>query len=177
MSQRPAGGFDFSRLSRGEQMVGIAALAYVIWTFVPTWYSCCTVTLAGAGSQTVSGGGVNGFRGFMILAWLLALVAIAEIVMRSMANTNMNLPIGRGQLHLIVAGIAALCTLLGIVIKPSEGGFGASATANLSWGIFVAVIIALVWGYGAYMMYSTPDTATTSPPPAMPGGAGGGFTS
>jgi hypothetical protein len=176
MSQRPAGGFDFSKLSRGEQIVAIASLVYIIWAFMPTWYSCCTVTISGAGSQDVAGGGVNGFRGFMILAWILAVVALAEIVMRAFGNMNMNLPIARGQLHLIIAGIAVVCTLLGIIVKPSQGAFGASATANLSWGIFVGVIIALVWAYGAYMMYSSPETATAAPP-VMPGDAGGGFTS
>jgi hypothetical protein len=155
-------GFDMSKLSKGEKLVGGAAVAYIIWIFIPTWYSCCTVE--GVGDVPV-GGSFSGFRGFMILAWILALAAVAEIAMRKFANANFNLPMRRGQVHVILAGIALVCTLLGLVVKP--GSFGVSAT--LSWGIFVGILIAAVWAYGAYMMQSEPEAiAPGSAPPAMP---------
>src|SRR3990172_4554149 len=68
-------GFDMSKMSMGEKLVGGAALAYLIWVFIPTWYSCCEV----AGFGAVQAGGVNGFRGFMILAWLLRLPTLGRI--------------------------------------------------------------------------------------------------
>jgi hypothetical protein len=162
-------GFDMNKLSNGEKLVGGAAIAYVIWTFIPSWYSCCDVE-----GVTVGAGGVNGFRGFMILAWILALVAIAEIVTRRFANMNLNLPVKTGQLHLIVGAVALVCTVLGLVVKPSAGGFGFSVSASLSWGIFVGIAIAAVWTYGAYMMYSQPAETVAGggsvPPPPSPGG-------
>ncbi len=104
----------------------------------------------------------------MILAWLLAIVAIAEIVLRQIANMKMNLPGTGGHDPPGRRGIAFLFTLLGLLIKPT--GFG------VSWALFVGILIAAVWAYGAYMMYSSRATsnATALPPP---GDTGGGFTS
>src|SRR3990172_10051004 len=71
-------GVDMSKMSMGEKLVGGAALAYLIWVFIPTWYSCCEV----AGFGAVQAGGVNGFRGFMILAWLGGLAPVGEVALK-----------------------------------------------------------------------------------------------
>ena len=41
MSQ--SSGFDMSKVPTGEKLVGGAAALYIIWVFIPTWYSCCNV--------------------------------------------------------------------------------------------------------------------------------------
>ena len=157
MSHQP-GSFDMSKLSTGEKLVLGGAGAYFIWCFIPGWYSF---------SSPVISLNLNGFRFPMILAWLLAIAAIAEIVLRQMANMKMNLPWPVGTLHLMIGGAALVLTLLGLLIKPTGWG--------ISWALFVGIIIAAVWAYGAYMMYSQP--AMSSPaPPTMPG-SDGGFTS
>jgi len=167
MSQ--SSGFDMSKVPTGEKLVGGAAALYIIWVFIPTWYSCCNVE----GLGSIGSAGVSGFRGFMILAWILAVVAGAEIALRLFGNVKMNLPIPRGQLHLIIAGVAVVCTLLGLVIKPSAF----TVSASISWGLFVGIILTLVWAYGAYMMYNAPESASMgdsmggSPPPPPPGPA------
>jgi uncharacterized membrane protein len=153
---------DMSKLTTGEKIVLGGAGAYFIWTFVPVWYKF-SIDLGPFGN--LGGGSINGFRGVTLLAWLLALVAIVEIVLRSMMSMSFSLPAKPGLIHLGVAGIALLLTLLGLVAKPT--GFG------ISWGIFVAVLIALVWAYGAYMMYSAPETMPMGPP----ADSQGGFTS
>jgi hypothetical protein len=89
-------------------------------------------------------------------------VAVLEIMLRSAMSLEFELPIKSGLLHLGVAGLALLFTLLGLAAKP--GGYG------ISWGIIVALLIALVWAYGAYMMYSEPETMPMSPPGDMQGG-------
>jgi hypothetical protein len=161
MSQ--SGGFDMSRLSSADKIVLGGAIAYIIWVFIPGWYS-------------LEGFTANGFRFPMILAWLLAVVAVLELVLRKFSTTNLNLPWKPGMIHLAAGGAALVLTLLGLLIRP--GGFGISF--GVSWALFVGIVIAAVWAYGAYMMYSQPADTTAGggggavPPPP---GTGGGFTS
>ena len=165
MSQ--SSGFDMSKVPTGEKLVLGAAAIYIIWIFIPTWYSCCDVE----GLGSIGNAGVNGFRGFMILAWFLALAAVAEIALRRFGSQSFNLPMKRSQLHVIVAAVALLCTLLGLVIKPSAF----TVSASISWGLFVGIVLAIVWAYGAYMMYNAPEEASMggtmggSAPPPSPG--------
>jgi len=165
MSQ--SSGFDMSKVPTGEKLVLGAAAIYIIWIFIPTWYSCCDVE----GLGSIGSAGYNGFRGFMILAWFLALAAVAEIALRWFSNVKMDMPMNRGQLHLIVAAVALVCTLLGLLIKPSAF----TVSASISWGLFVGIILTLVWAYGAYMMYNAPESASSSDtmggtaPPPPPG--------
>ena len=162
MSQ--SGGFDMSKMSSAEKIVAGAALGYFIWIFLPVWYSCCE-----AFGATADLGSENGFRGVLIISWLLAIVAVAEVVVHAM-GTAIDLPMKRGQLHLIVAGAALVFTLLGLVAR--------STGLTVSWGFFVGILLTLVWTYGAYMMYNAPEEATTGdvlggsppPPPAGPTG-------
>ena len=162
MSQ--SGGFDMSKMSSAEKIVAGAALAYFIWIFIPVWYGCCE-----AFGVSADGPSVSGFRGVLIISWLLAIVAVAEIVVHAM-GTAINLPMKRGQIHLIVAGAALVFTLIGLIARTTG--------LTLSWGIFVGLLLTFVWTYGAYMMYNAPEEATTGgmlggtppPPPAGPTG-------
>lgn len=154
-------GFDMSKLSSADKIVLGGALAYVIWVFIPGWYSADAVIV----SVTA-----NGFRFPMILAWLLAIAAVAELVVRKFTTTNVNLPWKAGMIHLALAGAALVLTLLGLLIKPTLFG--------ISWALFVGIVIAAVWAYGAYMMYSQPAEASMGgggavPPPPSPGGFSG----
>jgi len=142
---QPGSSFDMSKVTTADKIILGAAGAYFIWIFLPFWYSCCS--LFGA---SVSAGSVSGFRGVLIIAWILAILAIAEIVVSRIMGTELKIPGKRGQIHLGLAGGALLFTLLGLVAK--------STGLTLSWGIFVGLILAGVWTYGAYMLFSQPDT-------------------
>ncbi|HSJ50816.1 MAG TPA: hypothetical protein VLA90_05960 [Actinomycetota bacterium] len=155
-------GFDMTKLTSADKIVLGGAAAYFIWVFVPGWYS--------AGIEGIVSVTANGFRFPMILAWLLAIAAIAELVLRKFTTTTVNLPWKPGVLHLAIAGAALVLTLLGLLIKPT--GFG------IGWALFVGIAIAAVWTYGAYMMYSQPAEAPRGdsgavPPPPAPGGFSG----
>jgi len=93
----------------------------------------------------------------LVLSWFLALLAIVEIIVTKVIGTELKMPVQRGMLHIAIAGLALLFTLLGLVAKPTA--------ASLSWGIFVGLALNLVWAYGAYMLYSEP-ASTHSPPPS-----------
>jgi hypothetical protein len=148
-------GFDLSKIATGEKVVLGAAVLYFVWAFFRTWYS---FSVGVEGVIEVSGS-INGLRGFTFIAWLLAIVAVAEIVLRR-AGTTFNLPLPTGTAHLAVGGAALVCTLLGLVTAPT--GFG------IGWGIFVALVLAAAWTYGAYMIYSEPS-------PRGSGSSGEGF--
>jgi hypothetical protein len=134
-----------SKVTTADKLILGGAIAYFIWVFLPFWYSCCS--LFGA---TVDAGSVSGFRGTIIISWILSILAIAEIVVARMMGTELKLPAKRGLIHVAVAGGALVFTLLGLVVKTSG--------LTLSWGIFVGLVFNCVWAYGAYMLFSQPDT-------------------
>ncbi len=151
-------GFDMSKMSTANKIVGGGAVAFLIWTFLPVWYRCCSVL---GFSANISG--VSGFRGATLIAALLALLAVVGVVL-TVVGVEMRMSVKPGLIQLGFAGLGLLFTLLGFVTKPTG--------TTLSWGIFVGLLLALVWTYGAYMWYSEP--AGTAPPSS---GGGGGFTS
>lgn len=158
MSQQGASGFDLSKLGTAQKIVGGGAAAFIVWTFLPVWYSCCEY--GGLSTGDLLGGGTVGMSGFrfpVMLAFLCALAALAGVVMTAL-GTSMNLPMKAGTLQLAVAGAGLVLTILGLVIKP--GSFGVSASA--SWGLFVGIVIAGVWTYGAFMWHKEPEAATGS---------------
>jgi Na+-translocating ferredoxin:NAD+ oxidoreductase RnfA subunit len=152
---------DMSKLTTADKIVLGAAGFYFIWTFLPVWYKCCSLL-----GQSVDLGTVSGFRGVLIISWLLSIAAIAEIVLTKMMGTSLNLPMARGMIHLGIAAVAALFVLLGLVSK--------STGLTVSWGYFLGLLDAIAWAYGAYMMYSQPaeasvgDGGLAAPPPATP---------
>ena len=154
-------GFDMSKMSTANKIVGGGALAYLIWTFLPVWYKF-SIDLGPLGS-VVGSTSINGFRGVTLIAGLLALVALVGVVFTAM-GTEMKMSVQPGLVQLGLAGLGLILTLLGLVSKPT--GFG------ISWGYFVGLLLSLVWTYGAYMWYSEPGSS-------MPtgGGEGSGFTS
>jgi hypothetical protein len=152
-------GFDLSKVSTADKIILGGTIAFIVWTFLPVWYSCCT-----AAGVTLPGGGINGFHGTLVLSWFLALLAIVEVAVTKIIGTELKMPVQRGLLHIANAGLALLFTLLGLVLKPSDLG----VSTSLSWGIFVGLALNLVWAYGAYMLYSEP-VSTTPPPPSGTG--------
>jgi hypothetical protein len=143
--------FDLSKVTAADKLILGGAGVYFIWSFMPFWYKF-EIDLGPLGSGSSS---ISGFRGFTLLAALLALIAIAEIVVSRMMGTELKIPAKRGVVHLLIAGVALLCTLLGLVVKPTFYG--------ISWGVIVAVIIAGVWAYGAYMLFSQPEAPAAGP--------------
>lgn len=152
-------GLDASRLTTADKIVLGGAGIFFVWSLVPTWYRCCSVL-----GFEVNVATVNGFRGVTAIAALLALVAAVEVVLRKMANVRYSLPAKPGLLHVGVAILGLVFTVLGLVSKP--------AGSSVSWGLFIGLLLALVWTYGAYMMYSEPE----APPMEPPAGPGAGFT-
>jgi hypothetical protein len=147
-------GLDLSKVSTADKIILGATIGFVIWTFLPVWYTCCTAL-----GVKFSSDGITGFHGTLVLSWFLALLAIVEVVVTKVIGTELKMPVQRGMLHIAIAALALLFTLLGLLLKPSAPG----ASTSLSWGIFVGLALNLVWAYGAFMLYSEP-ASTPSPP-------------
>lgn len=150
--QRP--GMDLSKLSTADKLILGGAGGYFIWSFLPFWYSVSF----GEGAFGVSAS-FNAWRSVTLFAALLSLLALIWAGLR-VAGVNLNLNVKPGIIDLGIAGLALLFTLLGLVVKYA-------GVAGFSWGIFVGILLALVWAYGAYMKY---QEASATPPPPGPGG-------
>lgn len=150
-------GSDASRLTTADRIVLGGAGIFFVWSLIPVWYRCCSVL-----GLEVDVASVSGFRGVTAIASLLALVAAIEIVLREVANVRYSLPAKPGLIHVGVAILGLVFTALGLVSKP--------AGSSVSWGLFIGLLLALVWAYGAYMMYTEPEAPPTEPPSAGSGG-------
>jgi hypothetical protein len=152
--QRP--GIDLSKLSTADKLILGGAGGFFIWSFIPVWYSVDF----GEGF-VVGSASFNGWRSMTLFAALLSILALIWAGLR-LANVSINVSFKPGMVDLGIAALALLFTLLGLVVKYA-------GVAGFSWGLFVGILLALVWSYGAYMKYQEPATVVPPPPP-------GGFT-
>ena len=145
MGQRPQ--FDMSRLTTADKLVFAGSGLFCIWAFVPTWYKYTSESLFGVAVPGAGSASVNAWRGVTFIAALLSLIALVWAGLR-VAGVNLNLNVKPGLVDLGLAGLALLITLLGLIAEPAGSG--------ISWGIFVGLILALVWAYGTYMKFNEP---------------------
>ena len=145
------GGFDMSKLSTGDMITGGGAIAYLLSLFIFSWY-------------TVMGHGYSDRGGLVALAILAAIVAIAEIGIRVFAGNTL-IP-NYKQVHMGLAIGAVVITALKVVMKP--GGGILDSVIGLSFGIFVSLVLAVVWAFGAITMKGEAGSKPAAPP------AGGG---
>jgi hypothetical protein len=164
MAQRP--NIDLSKLSQADKLILGGAGAFFIWSFLPFWYHYSV-----PGCSSVPGFAVKcsqGFNAWHSMTFIAALVTLLALIWTGLRlagvtkNLQVNFPLAYVDLGL--AGLAILFTLLGLVVKYA-------GVAGFSWGLIVGLLMAIVWGYGAYMKYQEPQTAgPTTPPPPSPGG-------
>jgi hypothetical protein len=161
------------KLTTGEMITLGGAVAFLLSVFLFDWYKV-TVSDLGLGI----GGGeyrVGSRGGLTTIAILLAIVAIAEILARVVGGLKI-LP-NPGQVHLIIAAVALVIVILRFFLKPSVPAIVSDiVSVKLGFGIFISLILAAVWTYGAYMMYSQPaamvsggDAPPATPPASEPG--------
>ncbi|MEA2550814.1 MAG: hypothetical protein QOE25_583 [Actinomycetota bacterium] len=146
------GGMDMSKLSTGDMITGGGAIAYLLSVFIFNWY---TVSIAGIGSA-----GATGRGGITYLAILAAIAAIVEIGVRVFAGNTL-IP-NYKQVHMGLAIAALVITALRIFLKPSVGIL-TGVDVGISFGIFVSLILAAVWTFGAVTMKGETGSAPAAP--------------
>ena len=146
---------DVNRLSRGEQIAGVAAVLLLIDMFL-NWYSAnISGALSAAASRFGVDTSVNAWQSFSttdLLIFLTILVTLAMIGMRVMAR-NANLPV---SLPLVVAALGALTTLIvlwRIINQPGPNDF-----INVEYGAYIGLLLLIALTYGAIQAGGGVDT-------------------
>jgi hypothetical protein len=122
MAQRPA--FDMAKLSNADKIIGAGAGIFFVWSILPIWYE-------GSFTAWFSVTTISGVASLLAILALLADMSGATGLRRT------------GTVHLALAGLALLFVLIGVGDKPSG--------LSVKWGLWVSLLWAIVWGYGAYM--------------------------
>lgn len=158
MEQRP--GFNWGRLSMGSKGALIVGAVLLVVMFIPFWNDLdLGPTLPGF---EIPGGNVGAFNGIGVLAGLLVIALLVwEGLYAAGALANLTAPVK--LITAVLAGAAALFTLLRALIKPA--GF------SYALGTWIGLILALVLGYVAWINWQEHKTMAGGgmmPPPPMP---------
>jgi hypothetical protein len=162
---------DVNRLSRGEKIVGAAAVLLFIDMFL-SWYSAnISGALSAAASRFNVDTSATAWQAFSttdILLLITILVALAMVGTRAMART-VNLPV---SLPLVVAALGALMTLLvlwRIINQPGPNDF-----INVEYGAYLGLILIAALTYGAIEAGGGVDTMRTEAESLQSRGTAGG---
>lgn len=132
----PAFQFDLKRLTRIDQIVGVASFIVLISIFLP-WFS---VSVRGFGSATGSG---TAAHGWLWLVFVLDLAIIAYLVMRAgWEESPVRMPVGHDRLLMGAAGLQLLLILIAFFDMPSSDGL-AGVSVGWAWGAFIGLLAAL----------------------------------
>jgi hypothetical protein len=139
MAQRPS--FDMSKMSSADKIIFGGAGIFFIWSILPIWYK----------------GNFSAWFGVTTIGGVAALLALIALYV-SMAGTAPMMS-GSSGVHLGLGALAFVFTLVGSFDKPDF--------TQVSWGLWLGLVWALIWAYGGFMKMAEKGAA----PPAE-----GGFT-
>jgi hypothetical protein len=147
---------DLNKLTTSDKVVCGSAIALLIFSFLP-WYG-------------LAGGSRNGWDYFLfgIIPVLLGLVMLAQVaITRFSPQTKLpTVPMGWGQVHLILGGIAALLVLIKLAIGDSVSVFGlGSVDLDRKVGIFLALLAGIGLAVGGYLKFQEEKAGGIAPAP------------
>lgn len=162
---------DINKLTRGEQIIGVAAIVFIITTFLP-WFTASVEFLGESESTSVNGWDVGFLWGR--LPALLALVMLILVILDKLTDIELpSSPVPWVQIQLGLGIVAALLVILKLLIG-EDGGASEAEMAFLdelgveisrAWGLFLAVIAAIALAVGAFLNFNEhKDGASTTPP-------------
>ena len=132
-----ASAVDFKRLSRGEQVIGVAAFLLIVDLVFLPWHKVSTVRFGQAISGTATGIQFpNSVYG--LLALLLAAVMLAQVLFHVLDATVPDVGVPWPKIQRIVGPTVLVLLLVKLLVE----------TRYLSIGAFLAVVLggALAWG-------------------------------
>jgi hypothetical protein len=148
--------FDISRLRRSDQIIGVSAIALLIFLFIFKWYGGSSSSSVGGVSFSSSANGWHTFTNSRWI-WLITIIVALGTVAVSAGMLKLKSPVQPGVL---VAGLGALSTLFilyRIIHHPSGGVSGTIAGVHYSTsygikiGIWLGLIAAAGITYGGYL--------------------------
>jgi hypothetical protein len=136
------------RLSRDDQIVGVATLLLLISLFLP-WYTVSSppqtidgVTVGGGGS--FSGNAFDG-HGWVWIVFILGLAVLAYLVVQAGFETApVKLPLSQVQTLLGLTGLNFLLVLIAFLVKPGTGDTFIHLSIGWGFGAFLGLICAIV---------------------------------
>lgn len=172
------------RLSTGEKVAGGSALVLLLLSFFPLWAKFEAEVTGFGGSSTRFGGWSAATPFYTKLAFLLALVALALVVIRA-AQLDVQLPWPQGLTLLVLGGIATLLLLITLLAGPvgdqgSSDFGGASFEYSRGLAMLIGWLVAAGIAVGGYLHMqdqtatgaaeASPPSPTDTTPTTPPGG-------
>jgi hypothetical protein len=165
-----SGGFDMSKMSMADKIIGGAGVVLLIDSFLQ-WQRVC-FNFGGVTGLGNTCGGVNAWGGSgSFFGLLMGLFVIVLLVWQGLqmagAAGNIKLPISASKASaylgfgVVASGVLKLLLVLTSALKPSLFGW-------------LGLILILAVGYGSWMKFQEPEGA--APPAATSGGSDGGFS-
>jgi hypothetical protein len=156
--------FDISRLRRSDQIIGVSAIAFLIFLFIFKWYG-------GSASSSISGvsfsSSANGWHTFTNSRWLWIITIIVALgaVAVSAGLLNIKSPVQPGVLVAGLGALSAVFILYRIIHHPSGAVSGTiagvhySSSYGIKIGIWLGLIAALGVTYGGYLAMQDEGTS------------------
>jgi hypothetical protein len=174
---------DTSKVSPGEMIAGISALALFIFLFLP-WYGVDSVGGFGVGDL---GGSLSAWEAFDFIDILLFLAAVVVVglVLARAADALPQLPQPPALMIAAAGAIALVLILFRLLVAPDFGTDAVDVDLGRKLGIFLALLSAAGITYGGWRAMNEPVAAgpgnrgdhgvppasrTSSTPPSTPAG-------
>jgi hypothetical protein len=145
---------DLSKLTTSDRLILGGGIAYLICMFLP-WYG---LDYPG-GSYTASGW--DYFLGGVIPLILILIMALHVAITRFSPDTKLpDLPLPWSQVHLAAGAAAAAIVLLRLIIASDNvGSIDTGLDFDRKFGLFLALIAAIVVAAGGYLKSKEGDDA------------------
>jgi uncharacterized membrane protein YhaH (DUF805 family) len=142
---------DIGKLSRGEKIAGVSAVALFIFMFFD-WFSVSVSGGGGAFSTGAVGAGSawDALANIPIFLVITILVVLAVVALR-LTDSTFEPPISANAVVAVLGAISVLLILFRIIDTPGGGSFGGvSVDVSPTFGIFISLIAAAGITYGGY---------------------------
>jgi hypothetical protein len=141
---------DTSKVSVGEMIAGISALALFIFMFLP-WFGVDSVEGFGVGDVGVDANAWESFSLIDILLFLVSAVVVGLVLARAAAAMP-DLPQPPATIIAGAGALAVVLILFRLIVTPDfdTGGFGVDVDLGRKIGVFLGLIAAAGIAYGGW---------------------------
>jgi uncharacterized membrane protein YhaH (DUF805 family) len=142
---------DLDKLSDGEKISGVAAIALFIFMFFD-WFSVDVSTGSGSFSVNASGSGSAwDALDYIPIFLVITIIAALAVVALRLTDADYEPPVSANAVVSALGIVSTLLVLYRVVITPDAGSYpGISVDVSPAFGIFLGLIAAAGIAYGGY---------------------------